>query len=1387
MAEYQKQTQRFAFGGISASPADTLQGTAKFPFAKNIRAYRDGTVQPRAGLIAVVTPSLGSAIHSLMRLNDPTTFNGGVPAVRVYGAGGDIFRGIPSDTTPSLLDSGYSGDPLTWLSAQPSNSPRPYLFVADSDRYRKFSTDGDALEVGVAQPSAPSTEPLAVLGQTQLSSHDLFSSTAWTAAGAVATNATNFNRVDTTISLILFDIGTTGYCSIVPADFANFTVGMLVTVGPPAGSFDNALITDITIAVQDTTVGSIIYDAGNTGLCTIQPAGSLGTGQLDAPSVYTYQQRAFRDRLDLAEKGAKALPINPNLKNKLANQLAKAESNIILPTEPDPNVPTRRIRQIDFPVNCLVELNSAETVRILSVAVGSDGIQSFRCSTSTTISAGDTITGMASFRVYLPNAHVAGEQLTRPALENILTYVAPASDDQQAYMTGGIQGNFPQTLAQFSNGQAVLPEDELHLAINVDRLTEVVSVRVYIDVDATTNDFLQNYYFFEWRASDIITAIQSTNAANVTPLATARQTVVTNAQLERVVDVFTTVAEKNRQLAPAARRVLGRLPVAVTAVAQQLQIGNNQWVDLRVKLGALNRVGTDPTRSLANATAYEVLLACQGPLPGVTPEPITVKYSDLQIYGGSGPDVGEAGNPYVHTYRYRSSITGATSNPAPANRASVIPRRQSVFLTAVPSTDPQVDLIDWFRLGGTLSEYTYAGSGDNTTTPFEDNRMDSQIDGGETIRYDLFQPWPLQDLARTGTCNVAGTAISWVSGDTFDTRWAPGSIIVVNGFATTLYASPNSSTLLQVVDNVGSGSAVTFSLPGPTILSQPLGRVWGDFQGFYFACGDTINPGTLYWSNGNNIEAVNDANALLVTSPSEPLMGGGIYNTFAFVFSSDELYQILLQPGDSPVRVIQTPCGRGLWTPWAFAIGPEGIFFLAADGIFATAGGSPAKSLTAQDIRPIFPKDGLPGESVNGIPAPDMTQTDRLRLSYIAGMLYFDYLDLNGDPQTLILDTLTGAWQLDHSDLTGLTTRLEEPGDAVYDQIVGGADGLVYQYDLTVTQDAGTDIPWALSTPWPDAGQPRVVKQWGDIGVDVDPNGSINGIVFQAVTEDGATLLPTETKGAGQTGRQSYVLDIDSGQGVLSRNLGLQITGTLTAGDGGRPTLFWWEPSFLLKSDGIERRATDWENLGYTGAKFVQGVIIRANTYGEDKVITVQKDGAVNAISFTINHDGEQQIAYPLSAAGWTPFVTELIRLVGSDDVDWLLLDYRFVWEPAPELATQWETQFTSHDITGYKSAHDLVLGYEATQPITLELTVDDRTIVQTLPATGGVYRRVYQVLCPNKGKAMKYKWTTPEPARIYIKDTMIRLTAWGRSGPDGGYLPVNPFGGPSRNSGAEI
>ena len=286
MAEYSRFPQRFAFTGIQAVPADALS-PGKLPFGRNLRSYEPGVITVRDGLVAQGTVSAGTAVHSLARLNDSTPFNGGSASVRVSGAGGSLYRGPATGfLTFSLLDSGYSGNPVVTLAAQPPNSPRPYLYIADSSRQRKVTSNGAVVPIGIPQVNAPTDAPAVRVGQ--LGSQRI-SAVTYVAAGTNASAPTTASRVSTLIGQILYDSGATGYASLVPSAFTNITEGMFITVGG-----ERVIITELTIAVASTTVEAIIYDAGNTGLCTIQPAGSLGTGQLEAPSIEAYRKRAAR-------------------------------------------------------------------------------------------------------------------------------------------------------------------------------------------------------------------------------------------------------------------------------------------------------------------------------------------------------------------------------------------------------------------------------------------------------------------------------------------------------------------------------------------------------------------------------------------------------------------------------------------------------------------------------------------------------------------------------------------------------------------------------------------------------------------------------------------------------------------------------------------------------------------------------------------------------------------------------------------------------------------------------------------------------------------------------------------------------------------------------------
>lgn len=418
------------------------------------------------------------------------------------------------------------------------------------------------------------------------------------------------------------------------------------------------------------------------------------------------------------------------------------------------------------------------------------------------------------------------------------------------------------------------------------------------------------------------------------------------------------------------------------------------------------------------------------------------------------------------------------------------------------------------------------------------------------------------------------------------------------------------------------------------------------------------------------------------------------------------------------------------------------------------------------------------GDEVPAIPPIDFSNPERLRLTYIDRMVYFDYADTEGDGHTLIFEPLYKRWSLDLYP-SGASVRYNEPGPQVHTNLIGCYNGQIYQFDELTRTDDGTGIPWVVWPMWAGGDDPRGLKQWGDAVLDLTPGG---GCLITPVAANGGVLAAT-TVTASAT-RRTQIVEVNTGDGIVARNFGLRIQGTQDAADPSRPFLYAWEPSWLPKDVSIERRATDWDDLGYKGAKFVQGVIIRANTFNASKSVEVQYDGGTVAETLELLHNGEETVAYPIDPYGWTPFIAELVRLKGADAIPWSLLDWRWVWEPAPEAATQWETQETTFNLPGFLSVHDCLIAYMADDPVTLTVWHDNGLQMHTLPATTGAYLRYYQRLSAAKGKWARFRLTSDSPFRLFARDTSVRVQGWGIPG---GYQVTQPFGGPHREVGAQI
>lgn len=1292
MSAFTRTERRLLHTGVQLTRSREGCDPGKWPVSINVRSTVAGTITARAGMVAVQGALFGEPIHTLVRFDDATPFAAD-GSLYFIGSGTNVYSGDTCGGSYPSVDSGYSGDPLSFATATPPQSPQPWLYVADPSRNRKFDANGHNYRMGILPPR---DEPATELQAVGINIIERFESgyAPWVPIGTNAVSGVVVQRVNTTVSSVLYDLNVApSYASIVPAVPDGITEGMLITVGS-----QTIAVTQVTIAVAPTTVAAIQFDSGTSGMCTIQPAASLGTGQLEGPSLQDYQTRFGVPY---------AVPVGT----------APGGTGTNLPPTPTANTVANRVRLLDFPRNCVINLGG-ELVRIHNVAIGLDETLSFRCFTMGSHSVGETITGVSAFRGWAASTISSGDAVTDSALTFKLSTLAPVSPATTYQSTGGMRtvAGWPAVDLALINGRATLPADYVYLAIRVDDFTLVDTVRLYLSMEPTagtapdnTVDFTQNYFFHEWRQSDLATAIQTINSENVGSLTSARTIAQSNAITDQPVPMangrpITTSIVVNNNTGKGyikfttenylALQRTGQAPgtanASADAIAQQLMLGDNQWIPLTCKISDLIQIGTDPTKTLGNITAAEVLVSMTTKVAST----VTVNIDGIWIAGGYALDSGTTGVPYAWRYRYRSSATGARSVGSPPTRGGVAPKRQAVSVTGVTSSDPQVDLIDYFRQGGNLANYTYCGSMPNGSPAFLDVFADNVLDGGETLEDNLYPPFPCEDIPHTGTCNTAGSSITWVSGDQFDTNWQAGSLITINNQTYSLYGPPPSATRMFVNENIGAFSGTPFVVKQPTVIDKPFGSVWaGTIEGisYLFGCRDPINPGVVHWSNGNDTETASDANALPVTDASEPLQAGYMWDGLPYVASTEQIYRLSPTFGASPAGGVPsqfaaqvTPCGRGFWTPWAWCLAPEGVYFVARDGIFLTSGGSPAVSITDADLYPLFPHDGIQGQAVNGYQpvamAPSgncatpscatpvdlscaLTLNPGLRLVYIDGWVKFDYQDVTGNRCSLCYHVETKAW---YPDITtpGIAMRWGGQGGQVHQEVIGGQNGQVY-LSGGATDNCEPIICQAELVD--NQNDIRRMKLYRDLFLKGDLTGATPRVTI-GFTDNDTTLTPTTLTGL--TGLQDYLIDTVPQTGIYGTNLTL--------------------------------------------------------------------------------------------ALRWVPASPVLPQFESID----------IAFQPGPELASSWLSGPTTLGSSGFKQIPRALICYISNGPVTLSVIIDGVLYTYSLPSTAGGYLKNQVVLQSVKGKCFQFGMQGA-PFQLFDKDVEIWTQPWGQTQ---GYQILRPF-----------
>jgi len=604
-------------------------------------------------------------------------------------------------------------------------------------------------------------------------------------------------------------------------------------------------------------------------------------------------------------------------------------------------------------------------------------------------------------------------------------------------------------------------------------------------------------------------------------------------------------------------------------------------------------------------------------------------------------------------------------------------------ITATASTDPQVDLIDFFRFGGALLEYFYIGTAFNTAPTFADTVSDADAQLNEIASFDLDPPFTIAGIPLQGTCTAAFsgglTTITWVSGDQFSNSkngflaLKAGTLIELSGKNYVLYRPPTSATSLIVLGD--ATGATTFHIQNPVLQDKSLPFVWGPFQNVFFACGDVLNPGNLYWTNGNDPDSAASANVQEVTTPSEPLLNGFTHDGRSYVWSPERLFAIYPNFGDnSRWEILETPCQRGLWTHWAFCTTGEKqgggfIYFLSRDGIWRTQGGT-AESITDADLYELFPHEGqiFGGSASHGLFPVDMTQRTYLRLAYYKGYLYFDYKDTEGAQRTLTYDEASEAW---YPDLytPGQRMHYGDEGREAGRLLSGADDGNIY-ISGTAT-DVVTPISCQVRTRSEDFGEPSVQKLLGDAQIELDLGDQPVTVTPYLNFESqaiGATILNTGT------GRQHRILDLNAGAGYTAFNLALDFA---WANAGAPSILYSWTPSAVPKPQDTQQRCIEWHQFiaGIPDA-YVTGVRLWVDTRDlsgvpQTKTIQVWSDQLNTGQTLTVTSNGEQDLIF-----SWPVFKGKLGRLLPTDTNRCRILNWEWMAESEPPLIGNWDTNW---------------------------------------------------------------------------------------------------------------
>lgn len=945
---------------------------------------------------------------------------------------------------------------------------------------------------------------------------------------------------------------------------------------------------------------------------------------------------------------------------------------------------------------------------------------------------------------------------------------------------------------------AATDDDLIHIIFNVSDPQYLEEIKIYFVVSPFTAGAIPGNsannaqaYFKAFRPNDF----QDFHDRTVSSL-DASQALRTNQLLQD----FKTDAnvEDPKNLNVGGTTEIGRVTQPTIAA------GRNVWAEFGIlgvplRRGEFGRVGLDQTLAFNWSTVTGIVIVVQTN----TAQPITFQFNEWFIYGGSGPDVSDAGaSKYDYRVRNYNVKTGAKGNPSAvqAETAWVSPIRQTVQVTPNAAFSPA-----------------------NADTR--------------------------QQLFRRGGGAAASTDWFFVAQNASD-----GAVISDTSSEETAVAEESLE-----IDNDQPVTSVDSS--GNTVLNKIV-PIFFMVEDYMFALGDTNQPGRLYRSKRGYPESWPSSEIADVCAASEELMNGGALATAGFVFSRTRLYSILLN-SDGTWTTEPTACSEGLVGRWAMAVTPFGVAFVSPFGVRLTTGGVPER-LSDAWIDPLFRAETTRGLSPIDFTVPTALQLayykDELWFTYqdtgaVRRHLIYNFFTktwrayLFGEPlacvygepiqgassrlllggnatgqvythsgfaddgtaiaysfrtgaydfgeprrekrlsevildaelqtsaisvQTLLNDELTANTAQTLTGVAGLRRYSFEPFGVLPQHArnvsveISGNGSILGKMGfnlLGIAQQLQPEITINQATPWEElpGGEGYV---WGCL-ITCDTGNTARTVLVETTTNNGS-VTTVATLSITADGRKKLPF---SWTAVLGQQIRLRPTGTCIPWM--RYKVEWLsdpEPPRLLGWD------TNWEDCGTLADKWLKGYLIEADTFNLPKTVvidTVDSSSVQNLIvqsnALTFNGRGVQQVSFAKVRG-------RLFRVRATDANFGKFYRWQPIFDEEPLNLTRWQTQERPHQgmegrwqkpLEGWISIRSnaavnlRIVSYGASGA-----TLD--TSNYTLVSTAGAKQKIRVPLNPAKGLLFEYLlsstsafWLYKEESELLVEDFNSGEARW--------------------------